>query len=270
MERHIVICGDSRSMKDVKDKSVHLIITSPPYNVEKEYENFKDEKEYFKFLGQVLKECYRVLIKGGRLAINVPNAVASKTDRIKFISPKISQICKKIGFKEREWISWVKGKSETHFQGNNTAWGSWMSPSNPYMRPLSESILIFSKGSHKLIGDAKDIDITAEEFKEWTKNVWFIPNEYSSNHPCVFPEEMVKRLIKLYTYKGNTILDPFLGSGTTTVVARKLNRNSIGYEINPKYITDVKNRLNYNQKTLTNDEVILRDEIQISHKSRNR
>ncbi len=131
-----------------------------------------------------------------------------------------------------------------HFQGNNTAWGSWKSPSNPVCRPLGESIMVFSKEITRLDGKICNSDIDKEEFKEWTKNIWYIVNNQSKvEHPCPYPEELVERLIKLYSYRNNVILDPFNGIGTSTLVAKRLKRNYIGIELSEKYCDIAKQSL---------------------------
>lgn len=148
---------------------------------------------------------YKILVVGGRCAVNIPNAIQSKNKNIIFVGDEFQSIFNKIGFITREQITWVKGYNENHFQGNNTAWGSWKSPSNPYMRPLTEKVIVLSKETLKLEG--KETDLTATEFKEWTKNCWFIPTDSSPEHPATFPFELAKRVIKLYSWVGNTILD---------------------------------------------------------------
>lgn len=255
LNNNFIICGDALSaLKKIRDNSVHMVITSPPYNVAHNYDNFNDdmsEKEYNKFILAILKQLHRVLVSGGRLAINVPFAVKNKNNKkVTFLATRIADMCNKVGFLEFEFITWHKGKNLNHFQGNNTAWGSWKSPSNPVFRPLGEVVMIFSKEKTKLDGSKELIDISSEEFKEWTKNLWYFdeerdifyenlictPNTSSkSNHPCPFPEELVERLVKLYTYKDNVILDPFNGLGTTSFVAKKNSRQFIGIDQSHKY-----------------------------------
>lgn len=253
-----IICGDAlQILRTIPDGSIHLVITSPPYNAGHNYENYDDTKEwedYYTYMGKVMNEIFRILVDGGRLCLNVPFAVKNKnTKEIKFLAVEFQRLCHEAGFSDFEMILWHKGRNENHFQGNNTAWGSWKSPSMPNMRPVGEPIMIFYKNSPKLEGDKSAIDITAEEFKEWTKNVWYIPStempvwfipntSKKENHPCPYPEELVERLIKLYSYKDNIILDPFNGIGTTTAVAKKLSRKYIGIDISPSYCKIAKER----------------------------
>jgi len=258
-------------LKKIPDDTIHLIVTSPPYNAGHNYDNYNDTlewNEYKKFLKDILYECYRILVKGGRLAINVPFAVKNKkTKEVRFLATTIASICEEIGFKEFEFITWHKGKDKNHFQGNNTAWGSWKSPSNPVFRPLGEVIMVFAKEQTKLIGDKENIDLTAEEFKEWTKNIWYLEdeekhkdeknfenvwfivnNQKKEKHPCPFPEELVKRIIKLYSYKGNIVLDPFNGIGTTTKVAFELERKFIGIDLSKTYCEIARKKIEYLQQ----------------------
>lgn len=241
--------GDARDiLKNIPDCCIHLVFTSPPYNAGHNYVDYSDNlkwDDYKNFMFEVISELKRVLISGGRLVINVPFAVKNKiTKEVHFLATEISHICNKVGFVDFEFILWHKGSNQNHFQGNNTAWGSWCSPSNPVCRPLGEAILVFSKDGKPLKGSKENIDITAEEFKEWTKNVWYIPNANDkSKHPCPFPEELAKRVIKLYSYRGNIVLDPFNGTGTTTKVAYELGRKFIGIDISSKYCEIAINKL---------------------------
>lgn len=235
-------------LKKIPDNSIHLVITSPPYNAGHNYDGYNDNLswiEYKTFMKKIITEIYRILTIGGRLAINIPFAVKNKkTKDVKFLSVLFASICDELGFINFEFITWHKGKNQDHFQGNNTAWGSWKSPSNPVFRPLGEIIMVFSKQQTRLVGNKNKIDITSDEFKEWTKNIWYIVNNQSKKeHPCPYPDELVKRLIKLYSYKDNIVLDPFNGIGTTTIVASKLGRRYIGIEQSKKYCEIAKNNL---------------------------
>ncbi len=250
-----IYMGDAVTiLKKMPSDSIHLVLTSPPYNVGHNYDGYDDNLDwnrYKKFMEEVMKEIYRILVKGGRLAINVPFAVKNKnTKEVKFLATLIAGICEEIGFKEFEFIVWHKGKGQNHFQGNNTAWGSWKSPSNPVFRPLGEIIMVFSKEQTKLVGDKEKSDITAEEFKEWTKNVWYIVNNQDKKeHPCPFPDELAKRIIKLYSYVDNIVLDPFNGIGTTTTTAYKLGRKYIGIDLSEKYCEIAKNKIKEVEKS---------------------
>lgn len=225
-----IILGSSTKMNDIPDNSVHLMITSPPYNVSKEYDEDLSLKEYLDLLHKVFKETYRVLIDGGRACINVANV-----GRKPYIplSDSISKIMIELGFNMRGEIIWNKGAGA----GVSCAWGSWKSASNPTLRDTHEYILVFSKGEYKrIIGDKKNT-ITSEQFTEWTKSVWLMNPESARKvgHPAPFPEELPFRLIQLYSFTDDIILDPFMGAGTTAVSALKSGRKFIGYDNEPKY-----------------------------------
>lgn len=248
--------GDSLQIlkKYVQTQSVDIVVTSPPYNVAHDYDGYDDNLDfdfYLKSMKDIFIECYRVLKNDGRLCINVPFAVKNRnTKEVVFLSVYITNILNEIGFKEFELITWHKGKDVDHFQGNNTAWGSWKSPSCPSFRPLGESILVFYKDIRIHKGNAENIDISAEEFKSWTKNIWYFDskkeqvfenvlcatnNAKKNFHPAPYPEELVERLLKIYSYQNDIVLDPFLGTGTTSFVAHKMNRQYIGIEVSKKY-----------------------------------
>lgn len=237
-------CADARDMlKFIPPESVHLVVTSPPYNVGKNYTGHNDSLPWQEYLGlveNVFRECYQVLVKGGRIAVNVPSCAKQSTDsRYAFMAVDTHNLLAKIGFLPREWITWVK-RFELY---NGTSWGSWKSPSNPYLRDCCEYIIVMGKEIDKLEGEKTKIDITKEEFLRYTTNVWEIRPETSVNpHPAPFPEELAYRLIKLYTYQGNVVLDPFMGSGTVPYVAKKTNRKGIGIDISKEYCLLAKNR----------------------------
>jgi DNA modification methylase len=239
-----LILGDClKVLPTIPSESVDLIITSPPYNVGKDYQKYScddlPKEEYQKLLETVIKESYRILKIGGRLAINVPNAIMSKKEMI-FLSPLVHNICFENKFIPREFIIWDKGIIPAY----GTAWGSYKSPSCPYLRNCSEAILVYSKVDMKLHHKGQT-DLREDEWLKWTRDIWHFNPTKINGHPTPFPEELPKRLIKLYSFIGDTILDPFLGSGTTMKVARDLKRSCIGIEINPKYIEITKKRLNW-------------------------
>lgn len=224
-------CHSSEQMNELPDNSVHLMITSPPYNVTKEYDSNLNLEEYLTLLRTVWKETYRVLVPGGRACINVANL-----GRKPYI-PLHSYIIKdmlEIGFYMRGEIIWNKASSASP----STAWGSWLSAANPVLRDIHEYILIFSKETFTHNRNGKESTITKEEFLEWTKSVWTFPavSAKSIGHPAPFPEELPNRLIRLYSFKGDVVLDPFLGSGTTSLSAVKNDRKYIGYDTNQKYV----------------------------------
>lgn len=274
MKQNVIIEGDSLEvLKDIQTESIDIIITSPPYNAAHNYDNYDDNRkfdEYLKNMTDIFSETYRVLKTGGRICVNVPFAIKNKeTKHVTFISHHIAGILNNIGFSDFEWITWHKGKSMNHFQGNNTAWGSWKSPSCPSFRPLGEAVMVFYKGNRKHSGNKNNIDITAEEFKKWTKNTWYFNEDENciyenlicvsndakkTDHPAPFPVELVERLLKLYSYEGETVLDPFNGIGTTTFAAEKFNRKYIGIDLSKKYCDIAKSRLSSGEKIVINND----------------
>ena len=218
-------------MKVIPENSVHLMITSPPYNVSKAYDEDLSLKEYLKLLKDAFSETYRVLVNGGRACVNVANL-----GRKPYIplSDYISKMMIDIGFNMRGEIIWNKAASASP----STAWGSWMSASNPTLRDIHEYILVFSKGDYKRERKGRNNTITKEQFMEWTKSIWTMNAESARRigHPAPFPEELPYRLIQLLSFKDDIILDPFMGSGTTAISALKSKRNFVGYEISEDYI----------------------------------
>ena len=238
-----IIASSCENMKDIPNNSLHLMITSPPYNVSKEYDNDLSLNEYLSLLKNCFTETYRVLVDGGRACINIANI-----GRKPYIplSDYVSKIMIEIGFNMRGEIIWNKSAGA----GISTAWGSFQSASNPILRDVHEYILIFSKGNYKRERDKEEKElrkdnITKEEFIEWTKSVWTINTESAKRigHPAPFPEELPNRLIKLFSFTNDIVIDPFMGSGTTAIAAIKNNRNFVGYEINEEYINLANNRI---------------------------
>lgn len=242
-----IIFGNSEHMKEIPGNSVHLMITSPPYNVSKDYDNDLTLKEYLSLLKNVFKETYRVLVPGGRACINVANV--GRKPYIPF-SDYISQIMIKLGYNMRGEIIWNKAASV----GSSTAWGSWQSATNPILRDVHEYILVFSKGSYKREQGHKLNTITAEQFTEWTKSIWLMNTESAKKigHAAPFPIELPYRLIQLYSLTGDIILDPFMGSGTTGIAAIKSGRKYVGYENEKKYLKLANNRILPYRSTLFN------------------
>jgi len=227
-----IILGSSENMREIPNNSLHLMITSPPYNVTKEYDQDLSLQEYLKLLQSVFSETFRVLVDGGRACINVANL-----GRRPYLplSDFVSRIMLEIGFHMRGEIIWNKGAGA----GVSMAWGSFQSASNPVLRDVHEYIMIFSKGSfsHKKT-EGKENTISKEQFMEWTKSVWTMNPESAKKvkHPAPFPIELPYRLIQLYTFKGDVILDPFMGSGTTAIAALKTERKYVGYDNDPAYV----------------------------------
>ena len=233
-----IILGTSENMKEIPDNSLHLMVTSPPYNVSKEYDEDLSLKEYLQLLRNVFAETYRVLVYGGRACVNVANL-----GRKPYIplSDYISHMMIKIGFKMRGEIIWAKGAGA----GVSMAWGSWQSASNPVLRDTHEYILVFSKGAFDRKKEDRENTITKEQFMEWTKSVWTMNPESAKKvkHPAPFPVELPYRLTQLYTFKGDVVLDPFIGSGSTAIAALKSERKYIGYDIDPEYIKIAEERI---------------------------
>ena len=233
-----VQCVDSRDMSMLPDESVHLMVTSPPYNVGKEYDEDLDLDEYRGLLKAVFREVYRKLVVGGRACVNVANL--GRRPYIPLHSFIIEDMLD-LGFLMRGEIIWQKAASA----GASTAWGSWMSASNPTLRDVHEYILVFSKGSMRREREGRESTIARDEFLEYTKSVWSFPTESAKRvgHPAPFPEELPYRLIQLYTFEGDVVLDPFCGSGTTCVIALKTGRHYVGFDINEEYISLAKDRI---------------------------
>lgn len=227
-----IITGDVLEvMTQISNNSVHLVITSPPYNVGKSYDNHNDRmdyQEYLDWLEKVWRETKRVLVSGGRFALNI--APTGIKDFVPLHHDFTSQM-RKIGMKFRTEIIWYK---QTMLK--RTAWGSFKSPANPHIVPSWEYVLIFSKSKDRLDGASKDADISKEEFMKFSDGFWQIwPETQRKGHPSPFPEDLIYRLIKFYSYKGNTVLDMFGGTGTVAVVAQKTGRHFIHIDISEQY-----------------------------------
>jgi site-specific DNA-methyltransferase (adenine-specific) len=231
-------CKSSLQMDELPDSSVHLMITSPPYNASKDYDQDLNLSEYLKMLSEVWQETFRVLVPGGRACINVANLGRKPYIPLHMY---IIDLMMEIGFLMRGEIIWNKASSASQ----STAWGSWQSASNPVLRDIHEYILVFSKSNFKRNKDSKENTIDRDEFLEWTKSVWTFPavSAKKIGHPAPFPEELPHRLIQLYSFKGDNILDPFAGSGTTCLAAAIDARHYIGYDINENYLKLAKDRI---------------------------
>jgi DNA modification methylase len=233
-----VLCRDSRDMSIIPDSSIHLIVTSPPYNVGKEYDKDLNIEEYFRLLKDVFSETYRVLVNGGRVCINIAN-VGRKPyiPYHKFVIDAMSES----RFLMRGEIIWNKGAGA----GVSTAWGSWSSATNPTLRDIHEYILVFSKGKFSRIGKGKKSTISGDEFPKFTKSVWEFKPESAEKvgHPAPFPEELPYRCIQLYTFEGENVLDPFCGVGATCLAALKTRRHFVGIDIDSEYVEKAKKRI---------------------------
>ena len=232
-----IILGSSEEMRDLPDSCVALMVTSPPYHVGKDYDTDDTFEDYLALLDQIFRESYRVLEPGGRAVVNVANL-----GRRPYIplSQIITGLMLDIGFLMRGEIIWRKAKGAR----GSTAWGSWRSASNPVIRDVHEYCLIFSKGRFKRVREG-DSTISREDFLDSTLSVWEFPPERAGRvgHPAPFPVELPRRFIELYTFKGDLVLDPFIGSGTTAVASVHTGRRFIGYEVDAEYVEIARRRV---------------------------
>ncbi len=256
---HTIINGDSRQMIELADTSVHLAITSPPYWQLKDYGSdnqigFHDTYEnYINNLNLVWKECYRVLHNGCRLCVNIGDQFARSVyyGRYKVIPirEEIIKFCENIGFDYMGAVIWQK-VTTSNTTGGGVQMGSYPYPRNGILKLDYEFILIFKKlgDAPKPTKEQKELSkMTAGEWNTFFAGHWNFAGARQDSHMAMFPEELPRRLIKMFAFAGDTILDPFAGSGTTNLAAKNLGRNSIGYEINPDFIPVVKLKLQVNQ-----------------------
>jgi DNA modification methylase len=249
-----LICGDSRDMDVVDDKSVSLVVTSPPYFSSKAYEEALGEGhipgsyvEYLAMLSAVFGECLRVLEPGGRICVNVAN-LGRKPYRS--LAKDVWVILEQLGFLPRGEIVWVKAPGSA----GNCAWGSWMSASNPALRDVTERILVASKGrferalhwkQRRAAGLPWESTISKDDFLEWTLDTWHMRPERARRlgHPAPFPVELPRRLIELYTYRSDVVLDPFMGAGSTAVAAVLADRRYVGFDTERDYLDLAEQRI---------------------------
>ncbi len=245
-QAHIIIHkSDILKIKKIKPSSIDLIVTSPPYNVDIHYNSNKDDmsySRYLKFTEQWLKKCYDLAKDDGRFCLNIP--LDKNKGGQQSVCADITTIAKKVGWNYHSTIIWNEGNIS-----RRTAWGSWMSASAPYVIAPVEVILILYKKHWKKIRENKDKknDITREEFMEWTNGVWTFPGQNkkgAGGHPAPFPVELPRRCIKLFSFIGDTVLDPFLGSGSTLIAACLQKRKGVGVDIDKSYCDIAMNRIN--------------------------
>ncbi len=236
-----ILCQSSEKMADLPDSSIHLMVTSPPYNARKEYDEDLNLEEYLSMLGKVWEETYRALVPGGRACINIANL--GRKPYLPLHSFIIEQMLSS-GFLMRGEVIWDKAASASP----STAWGSWLSASNPVLRDVHEYILIFSKEGFRRPKGDRENTISKEDFLAWTKSVWQFPAVQARQigHPAPFPVELPHRCIQLYSFKDDVVLDPFAGSGSTCLAAQQDERHFVGYEINPDYCDLANSRLDQN------------------------
>jgi site-specific DNA-methyltransferase (adenine-specific) len=250
-----ILCGDARSMPDVADSSVALVVTSPPYFAGKEYEVALGQGhipasylDYLQMLEDVFAECVRTLEPGGRIAVNVANLGRRP---YRSLSADVTTILQdRLGLLLRGEIVWQKARGAT----GSCAWGSYRSASNPVLRDLTERVVVAGKGRlDRALTRKKRAEqglpavptVTGDEFLEATLDVWEIAPESATRvgHPAPFPVELPRRLIELYTYEGDLVLDPFMGSGSTAVAAVRSGRHYVGYDTDADYVAAAEARL---------------------------
>jgi site-specific DNA-methyltransferase (cytosine-N4-specific) len=281
-----------KSSTKMEDHKVHLMITSPPYpmikmwdnqfrqlderinslwNMMESEKNIKKKEEYLiqiyermhEYLAQVWKETFRVLVDGGIACINIGDATRSINGRFRLFPnhSKVIEHCEKIGFTTLPFILWQKPTTKPKYKGKGAFLGSGMLPPNAYVTQDCEFILIFRKGNLRKFKPHDPLRYesryTKEERDVWFSQIWQIVGTKQKlteveRRSGAFPEEIPRRLIKMFSIKGDTVLDPFLGTGTTTLVAKELERNSIGYEIDKSLLPVIKNKIGYKQKDLKN------------------
>jgi len=235
-----IVEGDAREVLErMPPEVVELAITSPPYNVRIPYRGYTDDlppEEYLRWLKGVWAALHRVLVPGGRFVLNVaPTSIKN----FQPIHHDLSRDLRDLGYIMRTEIIWYK-----QTMGRRTAWGSWRSPSNPHIVPSWEYVLVFSKGQWRLPGDPSAVDITAKEFERFSDGFWPIPPERRRNgHPAPFPEELIERLVKFYSYRGNLVLDMFGGTGTVAAVARRLGRHYLHVDASHEYCRNAAERV---------------------------
>lgn len=242
-----IFCKSSEKMEELPDNSVHLMVTSPPYNVGKEYNENLTLNEYRAFLKRVWSEVKRALVPGGRVCINIANL--GRKPYIPLHAFIVEDMLD-LGFLMRGEIIWNKASSGSP----STAWGSWLSAKNPTLRDIHEYILVFSKGmfTRGYLPNKKST-MSKEEFLEFTKSVWTFPAESAQKvgHPAPFPIELPYRLIQLYTFTDEVVLDPFCGSGQACIAALKAKRRYIGYDIDEEYVKLAERRISPYKQQLT-------------------
>jgi len=243
-EDKIIIINDDFLRTDLPENSIDLIVTSPPYNVDIHYGTFKDDipyDKYLEFTQEWLSKALKLAKNDGRLCLNIPldKSKGREEEGFQSVYADVVAIAKKVGWKYFSTIIWNEGNIS-----RRTAWGSWLSARAPYVIAPAEVIVVFYKGQWAKLKNGVS-DISRKEFMDWTQGIWSFPGENRKRigHPAPFPLELPKRCIKLFSFVGDTVLDPFLGSGTTLIACALLNRRGIGVEIDENYCKIAKNRI---------------------------
>jgi site-specific DNA-methyltransferase (adenine-specific) len=227
--------------KRIRPGSIDLVITSPPYNVDIKYTSNDDQlsyEDYKEFSERWMSCCYAWLKDDGRFCLNIP--LDKNKGGQQSVGADLTTIAKKIGFRYHSTIIWNEGNIS-----RRTAWGSWLSASAPYVIAPVELIVVLYKNTWKKTSGSKESDISRQDFMDWTNGLWSFNGESKKKigHPAPFPVELPRRCIRLFSYKGDTVLDPFLGSGTTLVASYLNNRKGVGIDVDPHYCQIALNRL---------------------------
>lgn len=237
-----LVNGNSLDSALTTKEFADLIITSPPYNVGIDYNSNDDEisyEDYLEFSRKWMTNCYNWSKNEARFCLNIP--LDKNKGGNKSVGADLTRIAQEVGWRYKSTIIWNEGNIS-----RRTAWGSWKSASAPVVIAPVELIVVLYKGDWKKTQGTKVSDISSEEFKDWTQGVWCFNGESKKRigHPAPFPKELPYRCIKMFSYVGDVVLDPFAGSGTTLVVAQNTNRKSVGIELDPTYFELAKKRIN--------------------------
>lgn len=232
-ENATILCADTLTTRLIDNNSIDLIVTSPPYNLDIEYKSHDDAKpydEYLKFTKSWLRKCLKLLKSDGRMCLNIP--LDKNKGGHQSVGADLIEIAKSVGYKYHSTIIWNEGNIS-----KSSAWGSWMSASCPYVIAPVELIVLLYKDSWKKTGGTRKSDIARNEFVAWTNGVWTFRGESKRKigHPAPFPVELPKRCIKLFSFVGDTVLDPFMGSGSTVIAAKQNGRKGIGIDKELEY-----------------------------------
>jgi len=254
---HRLILGDARDLSFLRDESIHLILTSPPYWSLKRYEENPDQlghiEDYERFLGEIektLQHCHRLLVPGGRLVCVVGDVCLSRRKYgrhlVMPLHADLAVKCRKIGFDNLNPIIWHKISNANYEVSNGTKFLGKPYEPNAIIKNDIEFILMQRKpGGYRKPSDKQRADsrMTKDEYKSWFRQFWTIPGESTKNHPAPFPFELAYRIVRMFSFAGDTVLDPFCGTGTTSLAALKSGRNSIGIDVESKYISMAEARL---------------------------